>query len=87
MLADVLAKSGEAAKSGPIGLAVILILCIVCYFLFKSMSKHLRNVRERFPTDAQPGRAPSVLMVEAPGDSEARLTGLHIRADAELPED
>ena len=49
MLVDVLAKSGEAAKSGPIGLAVILILCIVCYFLFKSMSKHLRKVREEFP--------------------------------------
>lgn len=49
MLVDVLAKSGEAAKSGPIGLAVILILCIVCYFLFKSMSKHMRKVREEFP--------------------------------------
>jgi hypothetical protein len=49
MLVDVLAKSGEAAKSGPIGLAVILILCIVCYFLFKSMSKHLRKVREEYP--------------------------------------
>jgi hypothetical protein len=49
MLVDVLAKSGEAAKSGPIGLAVILILCIVCYFLFKSMSKHLKTVREQYP--------------------------------------
>jgi hypothetical protein len=48
MVVDILAKSGEAAKSGPIGLAVILILCIVCYFLFKSMSKHLRTVRENF---------------------------------------
>ena len=49
MLVHVLAKTGEAAKSGPIGLAVILILCIVCYFLFKSMSKHMRKVREEFP--------------------------------------
>jgi hypothetical protein len=54
MLADVLAKTGEAAKSGPIGLAVILILCIVCYFLFKSMSKHLRTVRESFPQPPDP---------------------------------
>jgi hypothetical protein len=56
MLVDVVAKSGEAAKSGPIGLAVILILCIVCYFLFKSMSKHLRKVREEYPgtTSEQP---------------------------------
>jgi hypothetical protein len=54
ILAELVAKTGEAAKSGPIGLAVILILCVVCYFLFKSMSKHLRNVRERFPVDGQP---------------------------------
>jgi hypothetical protein len=46
---EILAKTGEAAKSGPIGFAVILVLCVVCYFLFKSMSRHLKNVRERFP--------------------------------------
>lgn len=53
MVGEVLAKSGEAVKSGPIGLAVILILCIVCYFLFKSMSKHMRKVREEFPGQEQ----------------------------------
>src|SRR5581483_2090505 len=42
-------KGGEGVKSGPIGLAVILVLCIAAYFLFKSMSKHLRKVREEFP--------------------------------------
>jgi hypothetical protein len=49
LASDVLAKSGEAAKSGPIGFAVILVLCIACYFLFKSMSRHLKHVREEFP--------------------------------------
>ncbi len=76
MLADVLAKSGEAVKSGPIGLAVILVLCIGCYFLFKSMSKHLRTVREKFPTDADvpsPGR--SVQQVAVPGDAAGRASG------------
>jgi hypothetical protein len=48
----ILARSGEGWKSGPIGLAVILALCVAVYFLFKSMSKHLRKVREEFPTDA-----------------------------------
>ena len=52
-----LAKSGEAAKSGPIGLAVIILLCIACYFLFKSMSKHLRRVRDRYP-DGFPAQPP-----------------------------
>lgn len=50
--ADVLAKTGEAAKSGPLGFAVILVLCVGCYFLFKSMSRHLKRVREQFPKDA-----------------------------------
>jgi hypothetical protein len=44
-----LARTGEGMKSGPIGLAIILLLCIACYFLFKSMSGHLRKVRDDFP--------------------------------------
>ena len=52
---DVVAKTGEAAKSGPLGFAVILVLCVVCYFLFKSMSRHLKHVREDFPQDAAQG--------------------------------
>ncbi|MBE7189123.1 hypothetical protein [Jatrophihabitans endophyticus] len=46
-----LAKGGEAVKAGPVGLGVILLLCIACYFLFKSMSKHMRKVRDTFPAD------------------------------------
>ncbi|MDQ6851344.1 MAG: hypothetical protein M3070_15660 [Actinomycetota bacterium] len=49
IIAELLARSGEGWKSGPIGLAVILVLCVASYFLFKSMSKHLRKVREEFP--------------------------------------
>ena len=52
-----LARTGEGSKSGPIGLAVILLLIIACYFLFKSMSGHLRRVREDFPKDAAPDPA------------------------------
>jgi hypothetical protein len=48
-LALTVLASGEAKKSGPIGLAVILIMCVACYFLFKSMSRHMRKVREEFP--------------------------------------
>jgi hypothetical protein len=46
-----LAATGEAAKAGPLWLAVVLLLCLACYFLFKSMSKHLRKVRDEFPVD------------------------------------
>jgi hypothetical protein len=52
VVAGALSAGGESKKSGPIGLAVILVLCVACYFLVKSMSKHLRKVREEFPTDA-----------------------------------
>ncbi len=44
-------QGGENTKSGPIGLVVIIVLCVACYFLFKSMSKHLKKVREHPPTE------------------------------------
>ncbi|HSY15129.1 MAG TPA: hypothetical protein VK816_04010 [Jatrophihabitantaceae bacterium] len=42
-------QGGEDQKSGPLGLVVILVLCIGCYYLFKSMSKHMRKIRDDFP--------------------------------------
>ncbi len=68
-------KSGEAAKAGPIGLAVILLLCIASYFLFKSMSKHMRNVRENFPGQApvQRVKAPLVHPNAVPGTQDPML--------------
>lgn len=50
------AKTGEALKAGPGWFAVVLVLGIVCYFLFKSMSKHMRAVRENFPVSDVPRR-------------------------------
>jgi hypothetical protein len=74
MYLHVVARSGEAAKSGPIGLAIILILCVGCYFLFRSMAKHLRKVREEFPDDSAaddrtPARTPAQ-QVDRPGDTD-----------------
>jgi hypothetical protein len=47
----------ESKKSGPIGIVVIIVLCVACYFLFKSLSKHLRRVREHeVPVSALPVR-------------------------------
>jgi hypothetical protein len=65
-----LAKSGEAAKAGPIGLAVIVLLCIACYFLFKSMSKHLRRVRDNYP-DGFPPQPPTEAPDQQAGDQHA----------------
>jgi hypothetical protein len=51
--------TGECQKSGPLGLLVILLLCVACYFLFKSMSKHLKRVREDFPEAVSPAVSPA----------------------------
>jgi hypothetical protein len=48
------AGTGEAAKAGPLALVVILSLCIACYFLFRSMSRHLKKVRQGLPGQAPP---------------------------------
>jgi hypothetical protein len=76
VLATTLLADGENKKSGPIGLAIILVLCVACYFLFKSMSKHLRRVREEFPADAPaqggelaPAPPPSLTKQAADGDA------------------
>ena len=57
--AALLAASTEAQKSGPIGLVVIVVLCIGCYFLFRSMSRHMRKVREEFPATEKPTDEPA----------------------------
>jgi len=69
---EILARTSEGQKSGPLALAVILVLCVACYFLFKSMSKHLRKVREEFPDDAAeaaPAVPPAQTTVQAPADA------------------
>jgi hypothetical protein len=65
MLAQLAAPTGEGAKAGPIALLVILLLCTACYFLFRSMTKHLRKVREDFPSEL-PQEPPSELRTEQP---------------------
>jgi hypothetical protein len=50
--ADRILAAEDTQKAGPLGLLVLIILMVACYFLFKSMSKHLRRVREEFPADA-----------------------------------
>lgn len=62
------APTGEAAKSGPMGLLVILVLVIACYFLFRSMTKHLRRVRDDFPNrENTPKPPPAGQRPNAPG--------------------
>jgi hypothetical protein len=65
MFAQLAARTGEGAKAGPIALLVILLLCTACYFLFRSMTKHLKKVRDDFPSELPP-EPPSERSVERP---------------------
>ena len=91
---------GEGVKSGPWGLAIILLLCVAAYFLFKSMSKHMRKVREQFPVDgggadaagrrtASPGRhLPTSDAPPAPAPGPARSgPGRGAPAERSQPDD
>jgi hypothetical protein len=53
-LGAALADGPEAAKAGPLGLLVILLLGIATYFLIRSMNRHLRKVPPSF--DPPPDR-------------------------------
>jgi ABC-type nickel/cobalt efflux system permease component RcnA len=58
-------------KSGPWGLAIILLLCVAVYFLWRSMNKHLRRAQQHFAADPQPA-SPAATDAERAARSEPR---------------
>jgi hypothetical protein len=73
-----LAAGDDQQKAAPLGLFVLLLLGVTCYFLFRSMSRHLKRVREDFPIDATvPGSlgAPSTRPTGPTWPSEAGPSG------------
>jgi hypothetical protein len=43
--------AGDSGQAGPLGLLVLVLLGVACYLLFKSMSRHLRKVRDEWPEE------------------------------------
>jgi hypothetical protein len=81
-----LADSGEAKKAGPLALAVVLVLFIACYFLFRSMSRHLRKVRTEFPVGAPRAEPPAGGAPSRPADgTDEQAAGSPGPADTESP--
>lgn len=77
MRALVVASEVDQQKAAPLGLFVLVLLGLASYFLFKSMSRHLRHVRDDFPAagyapngDAAPGGEPA----DRPGDGAGGVT-------------
>lgn len=59
----------DTDKAGPLGLLVLILIGIATYFLFRSMSRHLRRVREGFPI------APSPMPPARVSPAQATVTG------------
>lgn len=55
-------RGDEWGKAAPIGLLVIVLLCVAGYFLARSMAKQLKKVPEEFPaqSDGSDKAAPTV---------------------------
>jgi hypothetical protein len=64
-LPGVLGAGDDQQKAAPLGLFVLVLLGVACYFLFKSMSRHLKRVREDFP---EPGPRPVIAADRTPAD-------------------
>jgi hypothetical protein len=63
--------AAESGKAGPLGLLVLLLLCVACYVLFKSMSRHLRKVRDEWPGDQRPAHSTDSNGTEKPPEESA----------------
>lgn len=53
LMADAL-LADEGGKGSPIGLFVVLSLCVAVYFLWRSMNRHLRKVPPSFGGENAP---------------------------------
>lgn len=46
----------DAGKGSPVGFFVVLVLLIAVYFLYRSMSRHIRNLPSSFSKSDRPTR-------------------------------
>jgi hypothetical protein len=53
----VVLAADDAGRGSPIGLFVVLVLCIAVYFLWKSMNRHLKRVPPSFDPPTSEGIA------------------------------
>jgi hypothetical protein len=60
------AAGDDQQKAAPLGLFVLLLLGVACYFLFKSMSRHLKRVRDEFPLGSNVQTTPTTRPMTPP---------------------
>lgn len=67
-----LLADSDTGKGSPIGLFVVLVLVIAVYFLYRSMSRHIRKLPETFDRSAAEAPAAKPEEVNPPGPGPAR---------------
>jgi hypothetical protein len=70
--AGMVLADNDKGRGSPIGLFVILVLCIAVYFLWRSLNKHLKRIPPSFdPPVADPHSvSPDVAQRESSTDSD-----------------
>lgn len=64
--AAVVLADSDTGKGSPIGLFILLLLVVAVYFLYRSMSRHLRKVPTSFDRTARPDES----LVDQPTNEE-----------------
>ncbi len=68
---------GDTGKGSPIGLFVVLLLVVAVYFLYRSLSRHIRNLPESFDGSAEsnPATVPNPAQSTVPNPTQATVPG------------
>jgi hypothetical protein len=68
--ATILADGDSAFGAGFIAFVVVVALCLACYFLFRSMNRHLKGLPTKFPQPPADETEASEPAVDTPAPTE-----------------
>jgi hypothetical protein len=66
----ILADGDSAFGAGFIAFVVVVALCLACYFLFRSMNRHLKGLPTKFPQPPADENEATEPAVDAPAPTE-----------------
>jgi hypothetical protein len=66
----ILADGDSAFGAGFIAFVVVMALCLACYFLFRSMNRHLKGLPTKFPQPPAEEIGPTEPAAETPAPTE-----------------
>jgi hypothetical protein len=66
----ILADGDSAFGAGFIAFVVVMALCLACYFLFRSMNRHLKGLPTKFPPPSVEAIETTEPIAETPAPTE-----------------